>query len=71
MKVLAFLLMTTAVLNAADVPLPAGAKPHNLGSVDAGEGPAWDGKGNLYFTGDHRITIRDSNGKIGPPADKL
>jgi gluconolactonase len=64
MKWLPFLLIITAVLNAADVPLPAGAKPHNLGSVDAGEGPAWDGKGNLYFTGDHRITIRDSNGKI-------
>jgi gluconolactonase len=64
MKWLPFLLIVTAALKAADVPLPAGAKPHNLGSVDAGEGPAWDGKGNLYFTGDHRITIRDSAGKI-------
>src|SRR5579863_1100307 len=63
MRLLSFLLLTTAALNAANVPLPAGSRPQNLGSVDAGEGPAWDGKGNLYFTGDHRITIRDSSGK--------
>lgn len=64
MKALHCLLIITAALNAADVPLPPGAKPHNLGSVDAGEGPAWDGKGNLYFTGDRRITIRDAAGKF-------
>ena len=36
----------------------------NLGSVGAGEGPAWDGKGNLYFTNENRITRRDSAGKL-------
>ena len=30
--------------------------------MGAGEGPAWDGKGNLYFTNDNRITRRDASG---------
>lgn len=57
-------LMMALSLCAADSPLPPGAKPINLGSVGAGEGPAWDGKGNLYFTHDNRITRRDSAGKL-------
>ena len=44
--------------------MPAGAKPRNLGTVGAGEGPAWDGKGSLYFTHSNRITRRNSSGKI-------
>jgi gluconolactonase len=56
--------MIVLSLRAADSPLPAGAKPTNLGSVGAGEGPAWDGKGNLYFTYANRITRRDSTGKL-------
>jgi gluconolactonase len=32
--------------------------------VGAGEGPAWDGKGNLYFTGAGRISRRDASGKV-------
>jgi gluconolactonase len=63
MKMLQFALLAAVALQAADPPLPTGAKPQNLGSVDAGEGPAWDGKGNLYFTGDHRITVRNSTGQ--------
>ena len=49
---------------AADNVLPPGAKPQNLGPVGAGEGPAWDGKGNLYFVNEHRITRRDGKGGI-------
>ena len=64
MKLMQLMLTVGAMLQAADPPLPVGEKPQNLGSVDAGEGPAWDGKGNLYFTGDHRITVRDSAGKF-------
>ena len=56
--------MIVLSLRAADSPLPPGAKPINLGSVGAGEGPAWDGKGNLYFTNENRITRRDSAGKL-------
>lgn len=51
-------------LHAGDLALLAESKPHNLGSVGAGEGPAWDGKGTLYFTNEHRITSRDSTGKL-------
>ena len=49
-----------------DVPRVPGPrlKPVNLGAVGAGEGPAWDGKGNLYFTNGNRITRRDAAGKI-------
>lgn len=64
MKLLPVVWLAAAALQAADLPLPAGAKPQNLGSVGAGEGPAWDGKGNLYFTGARRITVRDSSGQI-------
>src|SRR5580700_10295538 len=64
MKMLPLVLLAAAVLQAEELVLPAGAKPRNLGSVDAGEGPAWDGKGNLYFTGEHRITVRDSAGQL-------
>jgi gluconolactonase len=49
---------------AADSPIPAGEKPQSLGSVGAGEGPAPDGKGNIYFTGHGRITKRDAAGAV-------
>jgi gluconolactonase len=32
--------------------------------VGAGEGPAWDGKQYLYFTGGGRISRRDTTGKV-------
>ena len=64
MKILQLIIFAVAMLQAADFALPAGAKPRNLGSVGAGEGPAWDGRGNLYFTDEHRITLRDSAGQI-------
>jgi gluconolactonase len=38
--------------------------PKNHGSVGAGEGPAADRNGNLYFTAGNRITKRDPSGKI-------
>jgi gluconolactonase len=49
---------------AANSPIPAGEKPKPLGSVGAGEGPAWDGKGNLYFSGRGRISKRDASGAV-------
>ena len=64
MKILQLTIFAVAMLQAADFALPAGAKPRNLGLVGAGEGPAWDGRGNLYFTDEHRITVRDSAGQI-------
>jgi gluconolactonase len=64
MKILQLVVLAVATLQAADLALPAGAKALNLGSVGAGEGPAWDGKSNLYFTDEHRITLRDSTGQI-------
>ena len=38
--------------------------PTNHGMVGAGEGPASDANGNLYFTGADTITKRDPSGKI-------
>src|ERR1700683_4618888 len=64
MKVLPLVIFAVTVLQAADLAVPAGAKPRNLGPMGAGEGPAWDGKGTLYFTDEHRITLRDSSGQI-------
>ena len=64
MKILPLVIFAATILQAGDLALPAGAKPRNLGSVGAGEGPAWDGKGTLYFTDEHRITLRDSAGQI-------
>src|ERR1044071_4581873 len=52
-----------AICAAADSPLIPGEKAVREAQVGAGEGPAWDGKGNLYFTGGGRITRRDSSGK--------
>jgi gluconolactonase len=59
----ALLLAGTALL-AADSPLAPGAKPVNLGAMNAGEGPAWDGKGSLYFTGRGLVSRRDPSGKV-------
>jgi len=63
MRILLFVLYAAALVQAAEPVLPAGAKPRNLGRVGAGEGPAWDGKGDLYFTDEHRITFRDATGQ--------
>lgn len=43
--------------------ITAGA-PQLLGDVMAGEGPAWDPSGYLYFTGRDRISRRDAQGKV-------
>src|SRR5260370_17727028 len=64
MKILQLIIFAVAMLQAGDFALPAGAKPRNLGSVGAGEGPGWGGRGNLYFTDEHRITLRDWAGQI-------
>ena len=64
MKTLLIAFLAAVCLGAADSPLPPEAKPVNHGAVGAGEGPAWDGKGNLYFTNDNRITRRDASSKL-------
>ena len=45
-------------------PIARGAKPVDLGSIGAGEGPAWNAGGYLLFTGGGRITKRDSQGQV-------
>jgi gluconolactonase len=45
-------------------PLIPGEKPVREPSLGAGEGPAWDGKGSLYFTGEGGIKRRDAAGKV-------
>jgi gluconolactonase len=64
MRLLAALCAGSFLVLAADSPIPAGAKPQNLGSVSAGEGPAWSPKGELFFTGRNRISRRDANGQV-------
>jgi gluconolactonase len=49
---------------AADSPIASGEKPTGYGAVGAGEGPASDLKGNLYFTGGNRIMKRDASGMV-------
>ena len=49
---------------AAGSPVIDGEKPVQQANVHAGEGPAWDGKGTLYFTGSGRISRRDASGKV-------
>jgi gluconolactonase len=63
-RLLRLVLCVAACLPAADSPIPRDAKPTAYGSVGAGEGPASDLRGNLYFTGDDKITKRDPAGVI-------
>jgi len=58
------LLVASFYVTATEAPVRQSPKAVNEGMVNAGEGPAWDGHGNLYFTGEHQITRRDSNGKF-------
>jgi gluconolactonase len=60
LRIIPFLALTLL----ADSPLIPSEKPVSHGRIGAGEGPAWDGKGNLYFTGEGRIRRRDSSGKV-------
>jgi gluconolactonase len=53
----------TALAVAAAVTAYA-AEPKREAAIGQGEGPAWDGKGNLFFTSKGRILRRDSEGKI-------
>lgn len=53
------LLFLASLLQGAEKPVPKG-----YGSIGAGEGPASDRKGNLYFTGGDRITRRDPSGAV-------
>lgn len=58
------MIASVTLLAAAESPVIPGEKPVRYRGVGAGEGPAWDRRGNLYFTGSNRITIRDSSGTI-------
>lgn len=44
--------------------LAPGSKPRNLGSIGAGEGPAWRPNAGLYFTGQNHIGRRDTSGNV-------
>src|SRR6476660_577641 len=57
-----FVLASSIALWPGGSPIRHGTRPKNLGDVSAGEGPAWDGKGNLYFTGRAGLSRRDSSG---------
>ena len=57
-------LVCLTIFLAAGSPIREAGQPKNEGAVGAEEGPAWDGKGNLYFTGRNRIMRRDSTGKV-------
>jgi|HigsolmetaAR201D_1030396.scaffolds.fasta_scaffold08157_3 Gluconolactonase len=57
-------LVLSIALYAADSPLIPGEKPAREPNVGAGEGPAWDGKGTLYFTGKNGISRRDASGRV-------
>jgi gluconolactonase len=45
-------------------PAVTAAKPQNLGSIGAGEGPAWSPDGALYFSGGNKITRRNGDGSV-------
>jgi gluconolactonase len=51
-------------VQAAEPPFAHNPKAMSEGLVGAGEGPAWDGHGSLYFTNEQQITLRDSKGKF-------
>ncbi|MGH9662398.1 MAG: SMP-30/gluconolactonase/LRE family protein, partial [Bryobacteraceae bacterium] len=51
------------LLQAADPPLPPGAKPTNHGAMQAGESPVWHPAQGLFFSGGGRITRRDARGE--------
>jgi gluconolactonase len=59
---LTWALVPSGLARAADPPIPPGAKPQNLGAMQAGEGPVWRPGDGLYFTGGDRITRLDLNG---------
>jgi gluconolactonase len=58
------LLVASFSLPAAEPPFAQNPKAVSEGMVGAGEGPAWDGHGSLYFTNEQQITRRDPNGKF-------
>ena len=47
---------------AADSPIAKGARPAQIKTNTAGEGPAWSPSGSLYFSGGGQIHRRDSDG---------
>jgi gluconolactonase len=59
---LAAALASAGITLAAEPPIPAGAKPQNLGAMQAGEGPVWHPTEGLFFTASDRITRRDPAG---------
>jgi gluconolactonase len=49
---------------AAEVPRPGIDTPTYDGDLGAGEGPAWDDDGSLFFTNERQIIKRDRVGKL-------
>lgn len=64
MQVFWIALLLGLVQASLDSPLIPGEQPQRQASVGAGEGPAWDGKAYLYFTGEGHISRRDSSGRV-------
>jgi gluconolactonase len=58
------LLVASFYMQAPEPPSAQNPKVINEGVVGAGEGPAWDGHGSLYFTNEQQITRRDSKRKF-------
>lgn len=56
-------LLTALLLSAAERPLAPGAKPVNLGAMEAGESPVWHPAQGLFFSGGGNITRRGLNGQ--------
>ncbi len=56
--------LTATAVSRAQGPLVADARPVLLGDINAREGPVWHPRGVLYFTGNNRITQRDSSGSV-------
>jgi gluconolactonase len=59
----ALLILSLSLLSTAAERQTIGA-PKLEGEVGAGEGPSWDPKGYLYFSGSGKISRRDAAGKV-------
>src|SRR5262249_27544359 len=57
-------LLLALFFQASESPVKPGTTPTNLGKVGAGEGPAWNPDGWLYFSGEGNISRRNADGKV-------
>lgn len=61
---LAIILALTPAFLFAETPRIKRGEPVNLGSIGAGEGPAWGPDGTLYFSGSKGVLHRTADGKV-------